>query len=215
MVKECADKAGTRRLYEDSFDDPTVFVDYYYSDKCLDNRIIVSKEQGEVVSMLHLNPYCINLCGAVVKSYYIVAVATRADWRRKGQMARVFEKTFEILRKEQVPFVYLMPVDEAIYSWMGFEKICDFVLDRCKSFDEVRSNYDIYCMWDEAYIRRMKKEEELRSLDMGEVLPENPVIMGKITDLEAFSAAAGRTFADEKEALNWMRSKKIYICEEV
>lgn len=215
MITECTDKKSTRSLYEEAFDDPKAFVDYYYNDKCIDNKIIVSMEKGEVLSMLHLNPYYINLCGKVVKSYYVVAVATQKDRRHEGQMTKVFQKTFEILKEEHIPFVFLLPVDEAIYSWMGFEKICDFALDRIDDPDKIKKNYDIYCIWDEDYIRRKAKEDELRAQDEGEVLPDEPVIMAKITDLDAFNEAAGEKFLSDKEALAWMRNKNIYICEEV
>ena len=245
--KDILEKENTRALYEESFDDPKEFVDYYYEDKCSDNRMIVSEENGEVISMLHLNPYTVNLCGKLVPSYYVVAVATKESRRREGQMARVFEKTFELLKNEKVPFAFLLPVDESIYSWMGFEKVCDFTMNRIPDYEEIKKNYDIYCVRDDDYIRRMNKEDELRALDKGEVLPDNPVIMAKITDLEAFSAAVGvgsgatagngsgisagtcpgttvgkgsntgtgTGFTTEKEALAWMRDRRMYFCEEV
>ena len=215
MIIELTDKEKTRPLYEEAFDDPKVFVDYYYEEKCLDNRIIVSLEDGEIVSMLHLNPYKMNMWRSVVQSYYIVAVATTENERHKGHMSRVFEKTFELLQKEHIPFVFLLPVDESIYSWMGFEKICDFSEEKETDYNRIKSQNDVYCIRDEAYLRRMKREDELRKLGSGEVLPDNPVIMAKITDLDAFNKAAGTDFTDEKNALSWLRDKKIYICEEV
>ena len=215
MITECFEKDLTRKLYEEAFDDPKPFVDYYYLDKCIDNRIIVSEENGEIISMLHLNPYFVNLNGKTVKSYYIVAVATTEKRRHEGQMKRIFEKTFDILKEEHIPFVYLMPVDEAIYSWMGFEKICDFAVDKISDYEEIKKTYDVYCIRDDDYIRRMNKEEVFRSMDQGEVLPDDPVIMGKITDLDAFNKAAGTDFSDDKKALEWLKSKKIYISEEV
>jgi predicted acetyltransferase len=222
--KDIAGKARTRKLYEEAFDDPKEFVDYYYEDVCGKNRMVVSIEGGkgsesgdggEVVSMLHLNPYSVNLCGTVVQSYYVVAVATTALRRHEGQMRRVFDRTFEILAKEKVPFVFLMPVDEAIYSWMGFETICDFAVNRIADYEQIRERYDVYCVRDEDYIRRMRKEDEFRAMDKGEVLPEEPVIMAKITDLEAFGEAAGRRFESEGEAIEWLKRKKVYFCEEV
>ena len=215
MITEYLDKIKTRMLYEEAFDDPKEFVDYYYNDKCLDNRMIVSIEDNSIVSMLHLNPYRINLCGTEVLSYYVVAVATKKEWQGKGQMKKVFERTFEILKKEHIPFIYLLPVDEAIYSWMGFEKICDFSMNRYSDFEEIKGKYDVFCTWDDNYIRRMKREEELRKLDKGEVLPDNPVIMGKIIDLKEYNRATGNSFISEHEALQWLREKRIYICEEV
>ena len=55
----------------------------------------------------------------------------------------------------------------------------------------------------------------LRSDDLGSVFPDDAVIMAKITDMDVFSKAAGEQFADEKEALKWLKEKKIYISEEV
>ncbi|WP_026671088.1 GNAT family N-acetyltransferase [Butyrivibrio sp. AE3006] len=215
MITELADKNCTRKLYEEAFDDPKEFVDYYYADKCSDNRIIADVEDGEVVSMLHLNPYRISLDGSDFQSYYVVAVATAENRRREGKMAKVFEKTLELLKNENIPLIFLMPVDEAIYSWMGFEKICDFALDKISSYEGIRKNFDMYCIRDDVYIRRMQKEDAFREQDNGEVLPDNPVIMAKITDLEAFNSLTGQSFLDEKEALLWLKNKKIYICEEV
>ncbi|SEL01005.1 Acetyltransferase (GNAT) domain-containing protein [Butyrivibrio sp. ob235] len=215
MITEYLDKNKTRSLYEEAFDDPKAFVDYYYLDKCLDNRMIVSLEDGEVISMLHLNPYYINLCGKVVKSYYVVAVATKEGRRHEGQMSAVFREAFELMKEERVPFIYLMPVDESIYSWMGFEKICDFITERIRDFVEIRKRYDVFCMRDEDYIRRMNKEEALRAEDSGEVLPDSPIIMAKITDLDSFCEAAGYSFDSDEDALKWLKSKRIYISEEV
>ncbi len=215
MIIEYKDKNHTRKLYEEAFDDPKEFVDYYYAEKCSDNRIIVSLEDGEVISMLHLNPYYINLAGTVVKTYYVVAVATTAERRHQGQMIRVFSKAFELIREENIPFIFLLPVDEAIYSWMGFEKICDFALDRITDYEDIKAQYDVYCIRDEKYIKRMEMEDALRAEDNGEVLPDDPVIMAKITDLNAFNSATGQAFTDDKEALEWLKNKRIYICEEV
>ena len=215
MIVELTDKESSRKLYEEAFDDAKEFVDYYYREKCSDNRIIANVEDGEVISMLHLNPYHISLCGKVVKSYYVVAVATAGNRRREGQMARLFEKTFEILKDEHIPFVFLMPVDEAIYSWMGFEKICDFTLDRTAKYDDIIKEYDVFCVRDSDYIRRMEMEDVLRQKESEDVLPVNPIIMAKITDLEAFKLATGNTFGDDKEAMEWLKNKKTYICEEV
>ena len=215
MITEYKEKERTRRLYEEAFEDPKEFVDYYYADKCTDNRMIVSLEDDEVISMLHLNPYHVSLCGADVQTYYVVAVATKEGRRHEGQMTRVFQKTFELLKDEHVPFVFLLPVDEAIYSWMGFEKICDFSTGDIPDYEDIRRTYDVYCIRDEAYIRRMNKEIELRSFDKGSVLPEQSVIMARVTDLDKFNELTDSSFTTEKEALEWLKSKKIYICEEV
>ncbi len=215
MIEICENKLDTRNLYEEAFGDPKEFTDYYYEDKCLDNTIIVSREKGEVISMLHLNPFMMNVCGSIVKTYYVVAVATKEDRRHEGQMSRVFEKAYEIIGKENIPFIFLLPVDLDIYAWMGFEKICDFSVRSNLDYDKIKSDYDVYCIRDELYIRRMEKEIALDEMAEGELLPENPVIMAKVTDIEAFEKMAGQRFDNEKKCLEWLRKKRIYIREEI
>jgi len=215
MIEICEDKAKTRKLYEECFDDPESFVDYYYDEKCKDNIIIVSRENGEVVSMLHLNPYEMNVCGKVIKTYYVVAVATTSNRRHEGQMSRVFEKTFDFLQKENIPFIFLLPVDEKIYSWIGFETISSFYQEKIKDYEQIKREFDVYCIWNDIYVQRMKKEIELQENGCDEVLPDNPVIMAKVTSLKAFSKMAGQEFNSEQEALLWLKNKKVYICEEV
>ena len=215
MIEICKDKQATRPLYEEAFDDSPEFVDYYYNDKCTDNTIFVSREDGKIVAMLHLNPFTMSICGKISKVYYVVAVATTESKRHQGHMSRLFETALEHMRLEEIPFCFLLPVDESIYSWLGFETITDFRRKRIMNYSDIRSSFDIYCIQDENYIHRMGKELALNALDKGEVLPDSPVIMAKVTNLAKLSAIADIPFADEKQALAWLRSRRIYICEEV
>ena len=48
----------TRKLWEEVFSDDTrAFLDYYYFIKTRENEIWVIEEDGEIQSMLQLNPY--------------------------------------------------------------------------------------------------------------------------------------------------------------
>ncbi len=215
MIEIIQDKNITRKLYEECFEDPKNFVDYYYEDKCSDNTIIADTDNGEVISMMHLNPYYMNVSGNIIKTYYIVAVATTKAMRHRGKMSKVFDKAFEIMKEQHIPFAFLLPIDEKIYSWMGFEKICDFTHKKIAEYDIIQKEFDVYCIQDEDYIRRMQKEIALQEADEGEVLPDNPVIMAKVIDMDSFSGMAGQQFDSEKKALAWLKNKKIYISEEV
>ena len=110
-----------------------------------------------------------------------------------------------------------MPVDENIYKGLGFETVAAFHPEKIADLAEIQSSYDIYCMQDEAYLRRRDKELSLRAFDSEDFdgLPDDPVIMAKVISLDAMGVLAGRSFPSEKEALEWLRSQKIYICEEV
>lgn len=111
----------TRELYEEVFyEDSKGFVDYYYSEKIKDNKIYVVEEDGQICAMLHLNPYVMMFMGNECKSYYIVAVATKKEYRKRGYMKCLLTKALSDMYEEGLLFTYLMPAAEAIYSPYDF-----------------------------------------------------------------------------------------------
>ena len=52
------EKERSRGLYKEAFpEDTEKFVDFYYTCKTRDNQILALEQDGELVSMVHLNPY--------------------------------------------------------------------------------------------------------------------------------------------------------------
>jgi len=215
VLKSLQDKQRTRALYEEAFDDPQPFVDFYYREICKNNVIITVQEGGSVIAMCHLNPYLLSVRGRLVRSYYIVAVATDRRRRHEGLMTAVLQKAFALMEEEHIPFCYLLPVDTAIYEWLGFEVICDFK-ESAGNAEEIRKGYDIYCVRDEIYLRRQKEMLELKKYDKGEVLPEHPVIMAKVISQSSFCQLSGLPEnTAECDLLTWLKKLNIYLCEEV
>lgn len=212
------EKQATRWLYEQAFEDPEAFVDYYYGVKCSDNKMVVKEDaDGKLLSMLHLNPYSLYVCGATVASYYVVAVATDKDHRHEGHMTDILDAAFSLLREEGVPFVFLLPVDPAIYTGFGFETVCKFRLrEERLPYESVKSEFDVYCIHDERYMEREEAENRLAGEGASEVLPADPVMMVKVTNEDAFRALPGAaSLRTEQEMCAWLRDKKLYFTEEV
>jgi len=114
----------TRKLWEDIFtEDTPEFLDYYYTVKAKDNEIYVIEDEGEIVSMLHLNPYTMRIRKELCQVHYIVAVATRTEYRRQGLMARLMNHAIQEMKDRGEPFTFLMPANEAYYKPFGFEFI--------------------------------------------------------------------------------------------
>ncbi len=114
----------TRRLWEEVFvEDTTEFLDYYYSIKIKNNEIYVIEDDGEIVSMLHLNPYEMRIGDKLCQTHYIVAVATKQSYRKRGLMRQLLNHVMQIMKDRGEPFTFLMPADEAIYKPFGFEFI--------------------------------------------------------------------------------------------
>lgn len=113
----------TKPLYEAVFsEDRGPFADYYYEWAARDNTIYAACDENGIHSMIHLNPYPVEWNGKIVMIPYIAAVATQKDMRRRGLMRQIFELIFDDLKKQGVPFAFLMPVDENIYLPFGFKR---------------------------------------------------------------------------------------------
>lgn len=120
------EKNRTRELWTEAFpEDSRQFLDYYYSEKMRDNRVLVKEEDGRIVSMLHRNPYRMAVGDREEVIDYIVAVATAADSRHRGHMRDLLGRMLRDMYAEQMPFTFLMPADEAIYRPFQFAFICD------------------------------------------------------------------------------------------
>ncbi|MBQ6468569.1 MAG: GNAT family N-acetyltransferase [Lachnospiraceae bacterium] len=242
------EKKFTRALYERAFpEDSAAYVDYYYREKCRDNIIFVREEcsprenesfvQGDsfvredlftrgdgtgetarLLSMAHLNPYLLSVCGLPVRTFMIAAVATEEERRREGHMRAALLACFDFLAERKIPFTYLLPVDESIYEPFGFETVCAFSpKTETESGLISASQYDIFCIRDLAARERLLEETELDKADgsSGSGLPEHPVIMAKVTCPESFDRMAGICFENNAARLAWLRGRKILLCDEV
>lgn len=114
----------TRQLWEEVFtEDTKEFLDYYYSQKTTDNEIYVIERDGQIRSMLHLNPYLLKVGEKEEGSRYIVAVATDPLCRSQGYMKELLQKAVRDMYVQKIPFAYLMPAAEAIYYPHNFRYI--------------------------------------------------------------------------------------------
>lgn len=116
----------TRRLWEEVFaEDTSAFLDYYYYIKAKENEIYVIEEDGGICSMLQLNPYRLMVGGLEVPSAYIIAVSTRKPYRGRGYMGALLRASLNDMYEQKMPFTFLMPAAEAIYTPYDFRFIYD------------------------------------------------------------------------------------------
>ena len=114
----------TRRLWEEVFtEDTRAFLDYYYYIKTRDNQIYTVEEEGEIRSMLQLNPYRVVVEGEEFPSAYVIAVATKEEYRRRGYMGALLRASLHDMYEQKLPFTFLMPAAEAIYTPYDFRYI--------------------------------------------------------------------------------------------
>ena len=128
-----AEHGKTRRLWEQVFSEDTPeFLDYYYFIKTRGNQIYVVEEDGEIRSMIHLNPYEIRIEGKTFPSFYIIAVATQKEYRGRGYMGMLLRRCMQEMYRQKVPFTFLMPAAEAIYTPYDFRYIYNQTVGKMK-----------------------------------------------------------------------------------
>lgn len=148
------EKLRSRILYEEMFpEDEEAFVDAYYQVKGGCNRILAWEEEGELVSMLHLNPYDFRMRNCLVESSYIVAVATRESYRHRGLMRSLLSYALRDLYEKKQPFVFLMPAKEEIYTPFGFRNMKNEDARELgeASMEQLSRQYDLFVWKDERY----------------------------------------------------------------
>lgn len=110
-------------LWKNCFHDTKNYMQFYFQWKTDENKIVTSFEEDTITSMIHLNPYEIMLNKKGVSSYYIVGVATREDYRKRGLMRKLLQASLLQMYEENIPFSYLMPAKESIYLPFDFRTV--------------------------------------------------------------------------------------------
>ena len=173
----------TRALYEEIFvEDEKAFVDAYYQIKAADNQILVAEDAGEIVSMLHRNPYTFRFRGKTVPADYIVAVATKRSYRHQGLMRGLLTRALQDMEEEKHPFTFLMPADEAIYTPFDFRLMGNDDEEGLQELgpEELEETYELFVEKDADYARRHIDWPEWESTPMMIRLVHLPAFVAQI-----------------------------------
>ena len=239
LLSTAEEQERTKPLYREVFSEDTeAFVDFYYRER--PKRILAMEEDGEIIAMLHLNPFLLSFFGKEIKASYIYAVATKKEKRRQGIMGELLRYSFTLLKEEGEAFCFLIPVAESIYSPYGFRTVAKLATESeeeeskrekssknsaepgceddkgcsmCESKKRVLKDYVLYALPTEELLERRQKEAALSSEE--DTLPENPVLMMKILNKELFLSYTGYRGGSEDELLHRLSKEKIYFSDDI
>lgn len=127
MIRICKDEdiKDIRKLYYEAFDDSEAFVDFYFKDKLIPEKVVIIEENSSLISMMHLNPFKVFFNEGLYDISYFVAIATNKEYRQKGYMKKLMAYALNKLYSEGEIFSLLMPIDSRIYERYGFGFIED------------------------------------------------------------------------------------------
>ena len=100
----------------------SAFFSWYFSEYCLrQNKIIGGFDvEGNLATMLHLNPYTISLRNKTMEVPYIVGVATDPVFRGQHLIGELLSTAFTLLRAAGTSIALLMPINAGVYLPYGF-----------------------------------------------------------------------------------------------
>ena len=121
----------------EKYDEP--FFKWYFHYYCGQENTVVGgfNELGQMQNMLHLNPYLIKLRNKLWDMPYLVGVATAPEARGQHLFRPLLQYTCQLLNREDVPFVFLMPIEAGIYlpyefSYCYYRHSYNWSLDQLK-----------------------------------------------------------------------------------
>ena len=209
LLKTPEEQERTKALYREIFpEDTEEFLDFYYKER--PKRILAMEEDGQIIAMLHLNPFLLSFFGKEITASYIYAVATKKEKRRQGIMGELLRYAFQLLKEEGEVFCILIPVAESIYSPYGFRTVTKLALE--ESEPEEGKNV-LYAVPTKALLERRKKEALLDSEE--DALPENPVLMMKILNKPLFLSYTGYPDESEEELLRRLSGERIHFSDDI
>lgn len=113
----------SRDLWKMCFGDTEEFMDNYFSWRLKENQILSLYDDEIMTSMIHLNPYSLIFSGQEIQADYIVGVATRPEYRKKGLMRNLLTAALNTMYGKGHGFTFLMPASDKIYLPFDFRYI--------------------------------------------------------------------------------------------
>ena len=115
------EKRACEALWSEAFfEDSDSFREYYFTEKIKTNQILVAEEGGQILSMIHRNPYRLSIKNQKAVCDYLVGVATKIENRGQGYMRSLLNQAFFDMYQADMPFCFLMPADRRIYEPFDF-----------------------------------------------------------------------------------------------
>lgn len=110
------------------FGDSNSYMEIYFREKYRDENTLVYLQNDKPVSSLQMLPVSFTFHNREIDVAYYSGLCTLPEWRNKGFMAALIEKSFTELYNRNIPLAILVPQSEDLISFYepyGFTKTFD------------------------------------------------------------------------------------------
>ena len=121
---EKRDFPAVRALWETCFPDEGGFNDWFFAHCYKEEHTLLCLEDETLVAMVQMLPYRMTAGGVSREVTYIYGACTDPAHRRKGHMARLLERSFELDREAGRMASVLIPAEEWLFDFyrpFGYE----------------------------------------------------------------------------------------------
>lgn len=105
------------QMWKIVFGDPDSYMQLYFREKYRDENTLVFVENNQPVSSLQMLPITFTFHRKEISAAYYSGLCTLPEWRKKGYMAVLIEKSFAELYSKNVPLAILVPQSEELLSF--------------------------------------------------------------------------------------------------
>ncbi|MCK5130377.1 MAG: GNAT family N-acetyltransferase [Clostridiales bacterium] len=162
------DAKAIRHLWDACFQEDSIqWRDWYFKYIFKPNNTLLLKPNNTIASMIHINPYTMNLNNKSIQSAALSGVATYENQRKKGYAGLLIQEGLKQIHKKGIAFSFLYPFNYDFYKKFGYDicyststYICNsndktsYTLEPLNNISEAVAVYDKFCKDLNGYIER-------------------------------------------------------------
>lgn len=116
------------KMWKTCFGDSDEYMELYFREKYRNENTLVYFDANQAVASLQMLPYTFTFHQTEIPIAYFSGLCTLPEARKKGFMAALIRKAFEVLQQRQIPLAVLVPQEEWLFEFydkFGFAQTFD------------------------------------------------------------------------------------------
>lgn len=117
-----------KTIWKTCFGDSDEYIDLFFEKKFKPQNTLIYIDKNKVVAYLQMQEYNIRMYDQVFPFYYMVGLCTLPEYRGKGYMSRLIEKSFDVMQRRRIPLSILVPAEDSLlkyYNQFEYEETFD------------------------------------------------------------------------------------------
>lgn len=146
-VADSRDRENLIQLWRETFSEESYAVRFYETVSF--EEILVWREAGTVVSMLHALPCFYEYNGRTYRGIYLYALATAKDYRKKGIMGELIKAAKTRAKEQNLDFLWLIAAEPSLYAYyrkFGFHVTAETAEETAEL--NFHKNIEEYVQWE-------------------------------------------------------------------